>query len=409
MEYILDEATNPSSNSVFVDSKTGKQYIIKDGKFIEKPIPKPGKDGSGKSTNDQNKKDDQEDKNKPDGGNSGKDKSDKKDSEDSGKGKNSAEGKQGEQQPKDSESKSGGSNKSDLDRQKNNDKDVDGDGSGKSDHKQPKGDPKIGDKGDDEESKSILDQEEQNRQENNADADRSEEEELARIEEVKRLLNDEETAENIDDETSRQVQSSRQKKRDVERKKQLRQFQNKDDIQGFIVSINNFIKNEVKANKVQTYAKLNKTYNSNTGPIIRRGTRTQKNDKIPKINVYFDQSGSWDADDIKIGEAAVATLNEYVKKKQLIIDVYKFANKVGELDEYVGGGTYGTPIIEHINKTKPDNVVVMTDSDIDDIKQGTTVRGGVWILWRHGLVSQNLKDNLHGKKLTKYFNIKGAN
>ena len=153
---------------------------------------------------------------------------------------------------------------------------------------------------------------------------------------------------------------------------------------------------------------MNKTYNSNVGPIIRRGTRNQKNPNIPKINVYFDQSGSWGADDIKVGESAVATLNQYVKKKELVIDVYKFAERVGELDEYVGGGTYGEPIMKHIRETRPDNVIVMTDSDISDIKSPVTVPGGVWILWRNGYVSDNLKDNLHGRKLTKYFNIKGV-
>ena len=346
-----------SSNTVFVDSKTGNQYIYdpKQKKFILKPSNQGSSDGS-------------------EGKDSQSSKSNQQDSTGSGNPNDN------EPFERNKESSQGSSNRK----------------------------PQIGDKPQDQESKDIMDREAKERAENDADAERSEEENLARIKRVQDLLDDEETAHEIEDETDTKVQSSRQKKRDIERKKQLKQFQDSSNIEGFIVSLNNFIKNEVKAQKKQTYSKMNKTYNANTGRIIRQGTRVQKNDKIPRINVYFDQSGSWGADDIKVGESAIATLNEYVKKKQIAIDVYIFATQVGEIGEYVGGGTRGTPIMEHIKETRPDNVIVMTDSDISDITSPTTVNGGVWILWRNGLVSENLKDNLHGRKLTKYFNIKGV-
>lgn len=388
-----------SSNSVFVDSATGKQYIFDPSTKKFKLKPNSNSDGgSGGSSQDQNKNPNKDDSNKgKDSEGEGKDKSKSSDPTNKDKNKNSDSSNA---DPSDSNSSGGpGDDDSPFKRSKKD--------SNQSSNNIRK--PQIGDRPQDQESKDILDREAKERAENNDDAERSEEENIERIDRVKKMLADEETASDIDYETEKKVQGSRQQKREIERKKQLRKFQNADNIEGFVVSINNFIKNEVAKTRVHTYSKLNKTYNANTGSIIRQGTRTQKSGHIPRINVYFDQSASWSEEDIRVGESAIAVLNQYVKKKQIVIDVYKFANRVGTLDEYVGGGTAGEPVMRHIRETRPDNVIVMTDSDIDDIKSPVTVNGGVWILWKNGYVSENLKQNLHGKKLTKYFNIKGIN
>jgi hypothetical protein len=71
-----------------------------------------------------------------------------------------------------------------------------------------------------------------------------------------------------------------------------------------------------------------------------------------------------------------------------------------------GHTTQGLPIIQHINETHPDNVIILTDSDIDANNQlpDTKVPGGVWLLFYEGR-SKNLMDHLSGRKLTRYFDI----
>ena len=277
--------------------------------------------------------------------------------------------------------------------------------------------PEIGNIPDDEESKRIEDEENKAREAEEDEEEETEEEVKARIDRIKDLLNDEETMEKANDEAERQVFKSRQRKTDAERKKQLKQYRDSHGIEGFIVSINDFIKNEVKDSKIRSYKKMNKTYNTNAGSsIIRQGRMKKKNDKIPMINVYYDQSGSWGPSWVEMGNAAIATLNKYVEKKQLIIDVYYFADRISATDnseEAIGRGTSaGDKIVAHINETRPDNVVIMTDSDIDhyvdyrdQILGSATVPGGVWYLWKNGEKSRHLFSAVKGRKLTKEFNV----
>ena len=222
--------------------------------------------------------------------------------------------------------------------------------------------------------------------------------------------------ERANDEAETQVFKSRQKRTEAERKKQLKQYKDSHGIEGFIVSINDFIKNEVKASTIRSYKKMNKTYNSNAGSsIIRQGRMKRKNDRIPKINVYYDQSASWTVSDVEVGNAAISTLNKYVEKKQLIIDLYYFADAVSDTTDrnIISSGTAAGPlVIKNINETRPDNVVIMTDSDIDwyvkhrNQDLGTaTVPGGVWFLWKNGERCDSIVKALKGKKLNKEFNI----
>lgn len=107
-------------------------------------------------------------------------------------------------------------------------------------------------------------------------------------------------------------------------------------------------------------------------------TRRAPDTKVA-INVYFDQSGSWDEEKIKVGEQAVATLNQYVKQGLIKIYLYYFSINVHEnaRDARAEGGTRGQPILDHIMKNKPDNVIIMTDSDIGDCMSHVQVPGGV--------------------------------
>lgn len=172
----------------------------------------------------------------------------------------------------------------------------------------------------------------------------------------------------------------------------------------FADSLNNFIKNEVATGRGKSWSRINKKY-SGTG-LIRAGTSRLASDKVPLINVYFDRSGSWDSQKSAKGAQAIATLNKYVTRGQIKINLYYFSNNVHSIEQQAlnEGGTYGQPILDHIEATKPDNVIILTDSDIDDCRSYVTVPGGVWMLFYEGR-SQNLMNHLKGRKLTKYFDI----
>ena len=81
-----------------------------------------------------------------------------------------------------------------------------------------------------------------------------------------------------------------------------------------------------------------------------------------------------------------------------------YSYRVGSDPDTVGGGTEGTPIMDHIERTKPDNVIIMTDDDINDIESPVTVPGAVWLLFKGG-ISNNLIENIHGQTETKVYEI----
>ena len=169
----------------------------------------------------------------------------------------------------------------------------------------------------------------------------------------------------------------------------------------FKESLVGFIRKELDVGRGKTWSRFSKKY-AGSG-LIRPGTSRLSQNYIPLINVYFDRSGSWDADKTEEGKKAIATLNDYERQGKIKIKWYYFADEVSSEDPG-GGGTYGQPILNHIEATKPDNVIIITDSDISDCRTDTIVPGGVWLLFYDG-ESQNLIDHLHGKKLTRIFDM----
>ena len=134
--------------------------------------------------------------------------------------------------------------------------------------------------------------------------------------------------------------------------------------------------------------------------------RTDKTKHIPKINIYFDHSASWYASKIKVGEEALGILKTAQRLKKLVANVYYFSEEIldGPTDRRAHQGTDGTPIMKHIRATHPDNVIIMTDSDIDDIREKVTVPGSVWLLFKGGR-SKNLIDHIQGRKETVVLDI----
>jgi hypothetical protein len=157
--------------------------------------------------------------------------------------------------------------------------------------------------------------------------------------------------------------------------------------------------------------------------VLQQGKKLNElpNKKIPVIDFYFDQSGSWDEDDIKVGEKAVAALAEMEEKGQIKINIYYFANHVhsdAASARYEGGTWAWNDIVKNVIATQATNVIIMTDSDMEDrwdyegYWHGTvgkaaayTVPGYVWYLWRGGDNAPRLPRDLKGRGGTQQFSF----
>lgn len=273
----------------------------------------------------------------------------------------------------------------------------------------------------DEVDENVLEKEEEERQkqieqeigEYNPEDDDSEE----RIKEIANDLQNDAVYKDLMDETDRHVYQDRAKRNKAKKKaeQEANKYNASKGVQDFVLDLNRLIKREVKKLNSTSWGKINKKMDG-TG-VMKPGKTKKKNPDIPRLFVYFDQSGSWGARDIEVGIKAIETLNTYVKKNQLVIELYYFANDIHDnaaAARNEGQTRAGRRLIEHIKTNKPDNVCIMTDSDFDryigynnwmDISTAptTVVPGGVFLMFRNGEVSKGLVDKLRGKKLTKIY------
>ena len=154
--------------------------------------------------------------------------------------------------------------------------------------------------------------------------------------------------------------------------------------------------------------------NSGAG-VLQQGKKINElpNRKIPIIDFYFDQSGSWGERDIKVGNKAVEALMELEEKGQIKINLYYFGNYVSTDPDQTGGGTGGwNEIVKNVIATHATNVVIMTDDDMenwwnpqDQPPLRYTVPGYVWYLWRYGQNAPRLPQDLKGRGGTQQFSF----
>lgn len=164
-----------------------------------------------------------------------------------------------------------------------------------------------------------------------------------------------------------------------------------------------FIRDQIATYRGSSWSKINKTYARSE--IIRPGRTSYASGKVPSINVYWDVSGSFNDPGKTAGaRAAIALLQQYVREGKLIINVYYFADRVSSTIEGAGGGTDGTPILEHINQTRPTNVIIISDSDIDNAKGYVEVPGAVWMLFYESTAYEFIK-HIKGKSETKVYEV----
>lgn len=197
-----------------------------------------------------------------------------------------------------------------------------------------------------------------------------------------------------------------------EQQRRLERTVNAKPIAAFERSLTSFIKKQCQEVDPEfSYKRLSKKYS--TSNLVKPGMKRPEQE-VPLLVAYLDRSGSWGPSDTAVAEKVINSLSTYVKQGKLIIQLKEFADEVVNYGEgYPGGGTKGTPIIEDIIKTKPDNVVIMTDGDIDDMRTSVTVDGGVWLIFKQtfyyrgseAYVDKNVIDHVRGKKRTEVFKI----
>ena len=165
-----------------------------------------------------------------------------------------------------------------------------------------------------------------------------------------------------------------------------------------------------------SWSALNRRYGG-TG-VLQPGKRLNElpNKKIPVIDFYFDCSGSWTDRDLAVGQKAVNKLVEMEENGDIKINIFYFANNVftDVASARAQGGTRAwNDIVKNIIATQATNVIVMTDSDMEDWWDGPkalsyTVPGYVWYLWRDGDNAPRLPRDLKGRGGTQQFSFSTA-
>lgn len=230
-----------------------------------------------------------------------------------------------------------------------------------------------------------------------------------RIKEIADAFRDFKQQRNLIDETEQKVFKDRRERRSKEQQRREHQHVSSGDLNAFKRSIEKFMKDTIGDAREYTWRRFNKNL-VGTG-LLGKGRGTSHNQKIPKLVVYFDQSGSWGQDDVDRGFRAISALNEYVKRGQLKIEVYYFAVEIHDTPEAArgeGGTCKADTLLEDIAAKKPNNVVIMTDGDVDSSSNTkyVTVDGGVWLLFKNAsYMSKDLPEHLRGKKLNKIFTL----
>ena len=232
-----------------------------------------------------------------------------------------------------------------------------------------------------------------------SDKQQKERSELAkRVEQIRKLLDDPDIQRQGKGESQKAVQKDR-----LIKQAKLADRYKSNPLVKFTLDLNNFIKQQTANYRGSTWTRFNKT-SVRTG-LIKPGITSYAQTDIPEINVYWDVSGSFSNPAKTEGaRRAIATLQKYVREKKIKIKTWYFADRVSSTEENAGGGTKGQPILDHIQATKPANVIVITDSDISDCRTPTTVPGAVWLLF-YGSESPNLREYLRGKLETRSYLI----
>lgn len=221
-----------------------------------------------------------------------------------------------------------------------------------------------------------------------------------RVKEIARRLSDIQAKQQLLDETDAVVNKERVK---AAKNKDYRNITS--GLNKFRMNFQRFIKDQIDYFRGDTWNRPNKNY-AGSG-FIMPGKTMYAPGKIPTINVYWDVSGSFDNPAKTQGARdAIGTINQYVKRGDIKVNIFYFADRVASTKSAAGGGTNGNAVLDHIESTKPTNVIVITDSDVNNAGSHklVTVPGAVWMLF-YDREADEFARVLKGKSQTKEYLI----
>lgn len=229
--------------------------------------------------------------------------------------------------------------------------------------------------------------------------------EAERIKKIQDRLNNIENQRKALDETERAVFTSRQLEGDKKRRLEYE----RDPGEDFLKSVQLFIRDQIADQRQFSWKRPDRRFLPSSG-IIHKGKATVHDSPVPLLAVYFDRSASWDDAKIKVGQQAIANLRRYEKQGLIKLKIFYFADDISSdpKDPELGGGTSATQkILDHIQQIKANNVIIMTDSDMNTQGKFTnpvTVSGAVWFLFKGGRCNR-IMEYLKGKRLNRVYDL----
>lgn len=231
---------------------------------------------------------------------------------------------------------------------------------------------------------------------------------------IQAITNDPNLARELAAEVSVDAQKDYQKKKAREKEKaKYSSFKSLEDFKlNFYSAINNQV--EILRQELQTYDEINNEYESENIIMKADVMKEVEDEAIPSVDVYFDVSGSWGEEEIKIGQKAVASVKAFEDAGELKMNIFYFSNGVGTTMDgtraQYGTGTHAwSDILQNIKVTGAKNVLIMTDGDMNwqaSTQGSLKVEGCVWYLWKNGEAAPNCAARLTGKAGTWQYMFK---
>ncbi len=185
-------------------------------------------------------------------------------------------------------------------------------------------------------------------------------------------------------------------------------YNNYGSLRDFEMNFYSAINNQVEDIRIeyQSYDEINAEYESEDAIMKADLVKELPNEAKPIIEVFFDQSGSWDKRDIQVGRKAIKSIKTFEDMGEIVLMLRFFDDIVtaDEDDPRLGqGGTNAWPeILQEIKASNAKNVVIMTDHDMnwDAVRYGQTCRveGCVWWIWKNGVAAEDCTKHLIGEK-----------
>lgn len=219
---------------------------------------------------------------------------------------------------------------------------------------------------------------------------------------VKSWADNQVSRQELSDEESQNAQHDILQRRAKEQ--ELDKYNNLSGIKDFELDFEGCIRDQVEMvmQDYLTYDEINPEYELEDVIMKTEVQRMIPDEAIPTIAVFFDKSGSCRYAISTLNNAIATVKKKYVDTGMCKLDLYYFGDRVAynDANAYVGSSTRAWPhIIETIKQGDYNNVIVMSDDDIenqDNHGESYTVTGCVWWLWVNGIRAEKCVKELRG-------------